>query len=160
MFKVGDLAVYPGQGVGVIEALEKKQVNGVNKTFYVMKILQNDVKIIVPTEMAETIGMRVIISQDLVPRVYEIFKQKKTNLDNGGWNKRYREFSEKIKTGSIFEIAEVMRDLLLLKQKKGLSFREARMLEFVTNLVIKEISLATNKEEHAIEEKIKEFFFN
>lgn len=160
MFKVGDVAVYPGQGVGVIESLEKKNVDGVDKTFYVMKILKSDVRVIVPTDMAEIIGMRVIISQELVPKVFEIFKKKKNIPENGGWNKRYREFSEKIKTGSIFEIAEVMRDLILLKQKKGLSFREARMLEFVTDLVIKEISLATNKEEQAIEQKIKEFFAN
>lgn len=160
MFKVGDLAVYPGQGVGIIESLEKKDVDGMDKTFYVMKMLKSDVKVIVPIEMAESIGMRVIISQELVPKVYDIFKKKKAQVENGGWNKRYREFSEKIKTGSIFEIAEVMRDLLLLKQKKGLSFRETRMLEFVRNLVINEISLATNKEEHTIEQKIKDLFVN
>ncbi len=160
MFKVGDLAVYPGQGVGVIEAVEKKNVNGVGKTFYVMKMLKSDVKVIVPVEMAESIGMRVIISEELVPKVYDILKKKTSLLENGGWNKRYREFSEKIKTGSIFEMAEVMRDLLLLKQKKGLSFREMRMLEFVRNLVINEISLATKKEERDIEEKIKAFFVN
>ncbi len=160
MFKVGDLAVYPGQGVGIIESLEKKNVDGMDKTFYVMKMLKSDVKVIVPVEMAESIGMRVIISQELVPKVYEIFKKKTSQLENGGWNKRYREFSEKIKTGSIFEIAEVMRDLLLLKQKKGLSFREMRMLEFVRNLVINEISLATKREERDIEEKIKAFFVN
>ncbi len=160
MFKVGELAVYPGQGVGIIDSVEKKKVDGVDKTFYVMKMLKRDVKIIVPVDMAESIGMRVIISQELVPKVYDIFKKKKAQIENGGWNKRYREFSEKIKTGSIFEIAEVMRDLLLLKQKKGLLFRETRMLEFVTNLVINEISLATNKDEHKIEEKIKEFLAN
>ncbi len=160
MFKVGDLAVYPGQGVGIIESLEKKNVDGMDKTFYVMKMLKSDVKVIVPVEMAESIGMRVIISQELVPKVYEIFKKKTSQLENGGWNKRYREFSEKIKTGSIFEIAEVMRDLLLLKQKKGLSFREMRMLEFVRNLVINEISLATKREERDIEEKIKALFVN
>lgn len=160
MFKVGDLAVYPGQGVGVVESLETKDLNGTSKTFYVMKLLESDVKIIVPVDVAETIGMRVIISEELVPKVFDIFKKKKVLIDNGGWNKRYREFSEKIKTGSIFELAEVMRDLLLLKQKKGLSFRESRMLELVKNLVIKEISLATNKEKQVIEEEIKGFFVN
>lgn len=160
MFKVGELAVYPGQGVGIIESVEKKKVDGVDKAFYVMKMLKSDMKVIVPVDMAESIGMRVIISEELVPKVYDIFKKKNCQLNNGGWNKRFREYSEKIKTGSIFEIAEVMRDLLLLKQKKGLSFRETRMLEFVTNLVINEISLATNKDEHKIEEKIKEFLAN
>ncbi|HEY4716971.1 MAG TPA: CarD family transcriptional regulator [bacterium] len=158
MFKVGDKAVYPAHGVGIIESVKNMEIAGMEKSFYVMRILENGITVMVPTETAENTGLRDIISEDLVPRVFNILKEKKSISDNGGWNKRYREYSEKLKTGSIFEVAEVMRDLLMLKQNKGLSFRETRLLEVSKGLLIKEISFATNTNENKIEKKIKGFF--
>ena len=108
MFKVGDLAVYPAQGVGVIEAIENREVMGKKQPFYVMKIMGNGMKIMIPTTSAKAVGLREVIMEKEIPRVYEILRNKDVTIDKQTWNKRYREYLEKIKTGSVFEIASVL----------------------------------------------------
>jgi CarD family transcriptional regulator, regulator of rRNA transcription len=158
MFKIGDLAVYPAHGVGVIERLETKQISGCSQDFYIMRILENDMIIMIPTKNVESVGLREIIGQKEVPKLYSILKKRKMTIDNQTWNRRYREYMEKIKTGSVFEVAEVYRDLLTLKVEKDLSFGERKMLDTARNLLVKEISLAKNVKEEQIEKDLDRIF--
>ena len=158
MFKTGDLAVYPAHGVGVIERVESQEISGCRQEFYVMRILDNDMKIMIPTQNVDSVGLREIIRQNEVPRLYSILKKRNVVIDNQTWNRRYREYMEKIKTGSVFEVAEVYRDLLMLKVEKDLSFGERKMLDTARSLLVKEISLAKKVEETQIESDLDRIF--
>jgi CarD family transcriptional regulator len=158
MFKVGDLAVYPAQGVGVIEAIENRDVGGRKQLFYIMKIMGNGMKIMIPMNSAKSVGLREVIMETEIPKVYAILRNKDVTIDKQTWNKRYREYLEKIKTGSVFEIARVLRDLFILKSDKNLSFGERKMMDTAKNLLIKEISVASNAEETKVEEDLKRIF--
>ena len=158
MFKIGDLAVYPAQGVGVIEAIENREVGGNKQLFYIMKIMGNGMKIMIPMDSAKSVGLREVIHAREIPKVYAILRNKDVTIDKQTWNKRYREYLEKIKTGSVFEIARVLRDLFILKSDKNLSFGERKMMDTAKSLLIKEISVASNAEETKIEEDLKTIF--
>ena len=158
MFKIGDLAVYPAQGVGVIEAIESREVMGNKQKFYIMKIMGNGMKIMIPTDSAKAVGLREVIAKKEIPRVYEILRNKDVTIDKQTWNKRYREYLEKIKTGSVFEIASVLRDLFILKVDKNLSFGERKMMDTAKNLLVKEISVASNSAETKIEQDLNTIF--
>lgn len=158
MFKVGDLAVYPAQGVGVIEAIENREVMGNRQLFYIMKIMGNGMKIMIPMKGADAVGLREVIAETEIPKVYAILRNKDVTIDKQTWNKRYREYLEKIKTGSVFEIAGVLRDLFILKSDKNLSFGERKMMDTAKSLLIKEISVASNSEETKIEQDLKMIF--
>ncbi len=158
MFKVGDLAVYPAHGVGLIEAIEEKEIGGSTLVFYVMRILENDMKIMIPRDNTETVGLRSIISKKDVERVYSILEEKDIKFTPQTWNRRYREYMERIKTGSIFDLAAVLRDLYILQMDKPLSFGERKMLETARALLVKELSIARNREEEDIERGIESIF--
>ena len=158
MFKVGDLAVYPAQGVGVIEAIENREVGGKKQLFYVMKIMGNGMKIMIPMNSAKSVGLREVIMKKEIPKVYAILRNKDVTIDKQTWNKRYREYLEKIKTGSVFEIARVLRDLFILKSDKNLSFGERKMMDTAKSLLIKEISVASKSEETKIEQDLRMIF--
>jgi CarD family transcriptional regulator len=158
MFKMGDLAVYPSHGVGVIERIETRQDSGSAQDFYIMRILENDMIIMIPTKNVDSVGLRELIRQKEVPKLYSILKKKKTMIDNQTWNRRFREYTEKIKTGSVYEVAEVYRDLLTLKIEKELSFGERKMLDTARNLLVKEISLAKRVKEEQIEKDLDRIF--
>ncbi len=155
MFEIGDKAVYPGHGVGVIEKIETREISGNNKSFYVLKILDNGMTIMIPIDNAEMVGLREIITEFQVPRVFQILKEKDVSIDNQTWNRRYREYMEKINTGSIFEIAEVLRDLYMLKSGKELSFGERKILDTAKNLLVKEIALAKDAQETEIVQELR-----
>jgi CarD family transcriptional regulator len=157
-FNVGDNAVYPGYGVGKVTAIETKEILGNKQTFYSILILETGMKIMVPKDNVETVGLRPIISKDEANKVLEILKVKEVKIDNQTWNRRYREYMEKIKTGSVYEIAEVLRDLFLLKVDKELSFGERKMLDTARGLLLKELSLATNKDELFQEDEVRQIF--
>ena len=158
MFKIGDLAVYPAHGVGIIERIETQEFSGCSQDFYVMRILENDMIIMIPTHNVSNVGLREIIGQKEVPKLYSILKKRDVAIDNQTWNRRYREYMDKIKTGSVYEVAEVYRDLLILKVEKELSFGERKMLDTARNLLVKEISLARKVEEEEIEEDLDKIF--
>lgn len=158
MFKVHDLAVYPAHGVGVIERIESQEISGCKQDFYVMRILDNDMIIMIPTVNVHMVGLREIIDEEDVPRLFSILKERNTPVDNQTWNRRYRDYMEKIKTGSVFEVAEVYRDLLMLKVTKELSFGERKMLDTAKNLLVKEISLARQVAEDQVEKDLELIF--
>ena len=158
MFKVGDKAVYPTHGVGVIESIESKEISGNKHNFYVLRVLGNGMTIMIPTNNAEAVGLRQIISEKQVTKVYKILKKKDIEIDAQTWNRRYREYVEKIKTGSIFEVAGVLRDLFLLRVDKDLSFGERRMLDTARNLLVKELSIVKKSTEKNVEKEIERIF--
>jgi CarD family transcriptional regulator len=158
MFKVGDLAVYPAHGVGVIERVESREVSGSSQDFYVMRILENDMIIMIPIKNVNNVGLREIIGRKEVPKLYSILKKRDVMIENQTWNRRYREYMEKIKTGSVYEVAEVYRDLLMLKSEKDLSFGERKMLDTARTLLVKEISLAKKVAEAQIERDLEKIF--
>jgi CarD family transcriptional regulator len=112
----------------------------------------------VPTKNVKSVGLREIIGEEEVDRVYEILKERDITVDNQTWNRRYREYMDKIKTGSVYEIAEVLRDLSLLKYVKELSFGERKMLDTAKNLLVKELAIAEMNTEDEVLEKISEIF--
>jgi len=158
MFVEGDMAVYPAHGVGLIQAIEKQTIGGVDQAFYVMKILDNDMTIMIPTATSENVGLRAIISKDEVKKVIDILKERDIKISSQTWNRRYRDYMEKIKTGSVFEVAVVLRDLFLLKVDKDLSYGERKMMDTAKSLLIKEISLAKKVDEEKVEKQIEKLF--
>jgi CarD family transcriptional regulator len=158
-FKVGDLAVYPAHGVGRIEAIETKVVNGEEHDFYIMKVLENGMVIMIPTWNVESVGLRDVIGKKEVPQIIDVIKSKRElTIDNQTWNRRYREYMDKIKTGSLYEVAEVFRDLSLLKLTKDLSFGERKLYDTAHTLLIKELSTAKDSDEKTVAKEIDALF--
>lgn len=160
MFQVGQLAVYPAHGVGRIESVQEREVSGTPSEFYIMRLIDTDMIIMIPTNNARNIGLRDVIDNQAVSQVYEILRSRPGRLNNQTWNRRYRDYMDKIKTGSPFRVAEVLRDLTLLKTEKDLSFGERKMLDTAKNLLIKELSLVNEKEETEIEAHLQELLGN
>jgi len=158
VFDIGDMAVYPAHGVGVIESIEDRQVGESNQSFYVMKILDNNMVIMIPTATSNNVGLRNIISSDEVEKVFYILKEKDVEIGTQTWNRRYREYMEKIKTGSVFEVAAVLRDLYLLQEDKDLSYGERKMMDTAKNLLVKEVSIANQVDELQVEKDIEGIF--
>jgi len=157
-FKVGDKAVYPAQGVAEVVSIEEKDIAGNRQKFYVLRILDTDRKIMVPVNNAQNVGLRPPISETEIREIFEILRERTIAFDNQTWNRRYRGFMDKIKTGSVFDVAEVMRDLYRLKAEKSLSFGERRMLETARSLIVKEIAVARRKTEAKIQAEIEKIF--
>lgn len=158
MFQIGDKAVYPGHGVGVIEAIERKQISGKEQIFYMLRIVDNGMTIMIPRDNVGAVRMREVIRKLDVSKVIHILKDRDVTVDNQTWNRRYREYMEKINTGSIYEIAEVLRDLHLLKTEKELSFGERKIMDVAKNLLVKELAIARNVKESDILREIKTIF--
>lgn len=157
-FSVGDKAVYPVHGVAEVVSIEHRELGGSKIGVYVLKVMDNGMKLMVPTTNAATVGLREVIPSKEVKEVYAILKSRDVPRDTQTWNRRYREYMEKIKTGSIFEIAEVMRDLSVLKATKELSFGEKKMLETARNLIVKELAIAKSTTEDKVLAEIEAFF--
>lgn len=157
-FKVGDKAVYPAQGVAEVVSIEERDIAGSRQRFYVLRILDTDRKIMVPVSNAQTVGLRNVISEEEIREIFEILRERTVAFDNQTWNRRYRGFMDKIKTGSIYDVAEVMRDLYRLKAEKSLSFGERRMLETARTLIVKEIAVARAKTEEQVLTEIESIF--
>jgi CarD family transcriptional regulator len=157
-FAVGDKAVYPVHGVAEVVGLESRDIGGNKTNVYILKVIETGMRIIVPTINAGSVGLRDLITSKQVKEVYEILKARDIPRDTQTWNRRYREYMEKIKTGSVFEIAEVMRDLCVLRVTKDLSFGERKMLDNARGLLLKELALAKNVSEDKIAEEIDSIF--
>jgi CarD family transcriptional regulator len=157
-FDVGDKAVYPAQGVAEVVGIDSKQIMDASQTFYVMRVLDSEEKIMIPVENVENVGLRPIISDREVEEVYDIMRERDVDLNTQTWNRRYRAYVEKIKTGSAFEIAEVLRDLHLLEFEKSLSFGERKMLDTAERLLVQELAIAKGVPEAEILEEIEHIF--
>ena len=158
-FQVGDLAVYPAHGVGEIMAIESRVVNGEKHDFYIMKVIENGMTIMIPTNNVESVGLRDVINKKEVPKVYAVMQSRKEGIaDNQTWNRRYREYMDKIKTGSLYDVAEVFRDLFLLKLTKDLSFGERKLYDTAQILLVRELSTAKKMDEEAVLTEIESLF--
>ena len=158
-FKVGDLAVYPAHGVGRINAIETRVVNGEEHDFYMMRIIENEMTIMIPTWNVEQVGLRDVIDEKEIPKIYEVMKKRERSAsETQTWNRRYREYMEKLKTGSLYDVAEVYRDLSLLKLTKDLSFGERKLYDTAQTLLVMELSTASNVDEKTIISEMEMLF--
>ena len=157
-FTIGDKAVYPSQGVAEVVGIEKKEVYGKVQSFYVLHGLDTGLRILVPIDKADQVGLRRIAGRDEIAEVMEILRDKQIHIDRQTWNRRYRGFMEKIKSGSLFEVAEVFRDLYRLKGMKPLSFGERRMLDTARGLVVQELSVARAADTRKVEQELDLIF--
>ena len=157
-FKVGDVAVYPAHGVGKVHSIEEREIAGNTHKFYILKILDTGMTIMVPTGNVRNVGLREVINESEIDIVYDILRERDISINEQTWNRRYREYMDKIKTGSIYEIAEVLRDLMLLRYEKELSFGERKMLDTARCLIIKELAIAQEIGEEEVAEEIDEIF--
>jgi CarD family transcriptional regulator len=159
-FGIGDKAVYPVHGVTEVVGLEHRDVGGHPLTVYILKVLENGSTIVVPTGKAQAIGLRQIISCDEVEEVFTVLRCKEVDRNDQTWNRRQREYMDKLKTGSVFEIAEVFRDLTLLGHDKQLSFSERRLLDTAKNLLVQELALARGTSQAEMAHVINSIFTN
>jgi len=154
MFQVGEKAVYPAHGVGEITAIETRDIMGKPLEVYVMKILDREMTIIIPVGKSLDVGLRQVMGHEEVDQVFEVLRQRRRVSDNQTWNRRFREYSDKIRTGSAVEIAKVLRDLYLLRSGKNLSYGEKRMLNTAMELLSQEIAVASGQHARQAEEQI------
>lgn len=157
-FKPGDLAVYPAHGVGVIEKVESREMGQAKQEFYVMRILDNNLTIFIPVSNADEVGLRSVIDRAEVDEVMSILGAKTRPSTSQTWNRRYRSYMDKIKTGSAFEVAEVLRDLCLIRSDRELSFGERKVLDVAQSLLVRELSVARDSEEDEVIEEIERMF--
>jgi CarD family transcriptional regulator len=146
VFRIGDRVVYPMHGAGVIEAIEEREILGHRKRYYIMRLPIGDMKVMIPVDGVEGSGLRQVVSPEDLHRVFEVLAGERTAM-SANWNRRYRANAEKLRSGNIFEVAEVVRNLTLREREKGLSTGERRMLENARQILVSEVVLASNMAE-------------
>lgn len=154
-FNVGDKAVHPAHGVGEITSIENRDVAGSRRSFYILKILDTGMTVMVPTDGVDRLGLRAVISKKDAQKVVAILKEDEVAVTSQPWNRRYREYTEMLKSGSPFEVAKVLRDLYRLKGDKELSFGERRLLDQARSLLVTELALARRCKEQRVEQEIE-----
>jgi CarD family transcriptional regulator len=153
MYRLGDKIVYPMHGAGVIESVEEKEVLGEKKKYFIIKMPVNEMKLMIPVDNVENIGVRKIISTEEVEEVFDILKED-SSLNKLNWNKRYRANMDRMKSGDIFEVARIVRSLTYRDQEKGLSTGEKKMLSNAKQILISELILAEDSSSEEIETRI------
>ncbi len=152
MFNIGDKVVYPMHGAGIIQDIEEKNILGEKTAYYIIK-MPGEVKVMVPTAKAEEIGMRNIIDGETASKVFQVLETDSTEMSLN-WNKRYRDNMEKMKSGDIYEVADVVRNLSFKQKERGLSTGEKKMLLNAKQILVSELTLAENAQKEAIEELV------
>jgi len=155
VFSVGDKVVYPMHGAGIIEAIEQKEVLDRVEKYYIMRMPIGDLRVMIPMSSCDELGLREVIDEEGVRQVFEVLKAETTSMSQN-WNRRYRANMEKIKTGDIFEVAEVVRNLSARDREKGLSTGERKMLENARQILISELVLAQDTTEEHVEQQLRE----
>ena len=154
MYNVGDKVVYPMHGAGVIDAIEEKEILGEKQSYYILK-MPGEVKVMVPISTAEQHGIRNVIDKAEAEKVINVLEQDETEMEKN-WNKRYRDNMDKMKSGDIYEIADVVRNLSFKQKEKGLSTGEKKMLHNAKQILVSELVLA----EHATQDEVEELVDN
>ena len=149
MFNVGDYIVYPMHGAGTVDAIEEKNILGEKQSYYIIK-MPGEVKVMVPTTKAEEVGVRGIIDKNSAQRVFKILQEDETEMDQN-WNKRYRDNMDKMKSGDIYEVADVVRNLTFKQKEKGLSTGEKKMLLNARQILISELVLVESTSQDEVE---------
>lgn len=158
IFRVGDKVVYPNHGVGEINSVITKNILGTEQNVFEITIISSGMRIMVPVAQVDTVGLRRIVDKKALIKVYQILKNRKFKIDTQTWNRRFREYSQKIETGSVFEIAEVLRDLSVLGVDKELSYGEKRMLDRAKNLLVSEIAVAKARSREKVMGELQDIF--
>jgi CarD family transcriptional regulator len=160
VFSVDELVVYPAQGVGKVERIETQEIGGAKAEFFIVRILSNNVTLLVPIKNAANVGLRRLCTREEGETILESLEDRSdfTGYTGQNWNRRYREYSEKLKSGDLADVAYVLKELLLIGQNKELSFGERRLLEQATNLLTLELALALDKSQDDVKETINELF--
>ena len=153
MFNIGDKIVYPMHGAGVIDAIEEKDILGEKQSYYILK-MPGEVKVMVPVDKAEQVGVRNIIDKTSADKVFSVLSQDETEMEKN-WNKRYRDNMDKLKSGDIYEIADVVRNLSFKQKEKGLSTGEKKMLNNAKQILVSELVLAEHANQDEVEEQIE-----
>ena len=154
MFNIGDKIVYPMHGAGTIDAIEEKNILGEKQNYYIIK-MPGEVKVMVPTNKAEEVGVRNVINKEEAAKVMSVLGENETEMSQN-WNKRYRDNMEKMKSGDIYEVADVVRNLSFKQKEKGLSTGEKKMLNNAKQILVSELVLA----EHASQEEVEKLVEN
>ncbi len=154
MFNIGDKIVYPMHGAGTIDAIEEKNILGEKQNYYIIK-MPGEVKVMVPTDKAEEVGVRNIIGKEEAAKVMSVLGENETEMSQN-WNKRYRDNMDKMKSGDIYEVADVVRNLSFKQKEKGLSTGEKKMLNNAKQILVSELVLA----EHASQEEVEKLVEN
>ena len=155
MFDIGDKVVYPMHGAGIIEGIEEKEILGEKRKYFIMRMPIGNMKVMVPVDNVDEVGVREIISDDDFKKVMSILKKDSTSMPQN-WNRRYRANMERIKSGDIFEIAAVVRNLLMLDMEKGLSTGERKMLSSSKQMLLSEMVLVTDTDIDNVEKMVIE----
>lgn len=160
MFAAEQLVVYPAQGVGKIERIETQDIGGVEADYYIVRILSNNVTLMVPVLKANNVGLRPVCPPESGRAIIESLKDRSdfTGYSGQNWNRRYREYSEKLKSGDLSDVAYVLKELLLIGRDKELSFGERRLLEQAMGLITLELAHALGKDQEEIKEIIEDLF--
>jgi CarD family transcriptional regulator len=157
-FHVGDKAVHPAHGVGEVTAIEQREIGGTRTTFYILRILDNGMKVLVPTSAATQVGLRAVMTDKEANNIMSTMRAREVAVDVQPWSRRFRVYTEMIKSGSPIEVAKVLRDMNRLKFDKDLSFGERRLLDQARALLLKELALAKKKTEADMSEEIRRIF--
>ena len=153
MFNIGDKVVYPMHGAGVVEGIEEKDILGEKQSYYIIK-MPGEVKVMVPTAKAEGIGVRDIIDKETASKVFKVLETNSTEMSMS-WNKRYRDNMDKIKSGDVYEVADVVRNLSFKQKEKGLSTGEKKMLLNAKQILVSELTLAEGAKKEDIESLVE-----
>ncbi|NLN14249.1 MAG: CarD family transcriptional regulator [Tissierellia bacterium] len=153
MFNIGDRIVYPMHGAGIIENIEEKEILGEKRKYFIMRMPIGDMKVMVPVDNVKEVGVREIINKEEMEEVMEVLKGRRSEMPQN-WNRRYRMNMDKIKSGDIFEIAAVVRNLMLLDIEKGLSTGERKMLNDAKQLLMSEMVLVCDLELEEVEKLV------
>lgn len=154
-FAVGDKVVYPMHGAGVIEAIETKEVLNRTEKYYIMRMPIGELRVMIPMSSGEELGLREVIDVAEVAKVLDVLRAETTKMSQN-WNRRYRANLEKIKTGDIYEVAEVVRNLTAREREKGLSTGERKMLENARQILVSELVLAQDTTEEEVQRQLSE----
>jgi len=157
-FEIGDKAVVPNLGVGIVKEIVSQSEGGDTYDMYVIKILDNGLTYFCPVDQLGANGIREPIPEDAVAKVYEVLSDRDTTPDKQTWNRRYREYLNKIKTGDLLEVAAVLRDLARLRTEKTLSFGERKMYDQAHSLIVQELAVAKDVDEQVIKDEIEAIF--
>ncbi|MBP7175236.1 MAG: CarD family transcriptional regulator [Thermoclostridium sp.] len=153
MYDIGDKIVYPMHGAGVIESIEEKEILGEKKSYYIMKMPVGEMKVMIPINCAGNVGIRDVIDKSIADRVFRSLEGSIIE-QSANWNKRYRENMIKIKSGNVFDVAEVVKHLIIRERQRGLSTGERKMLNSAKQILISELVLAENMMPGEVEEMI------
>lgn len=152
-FQIGDKVVYPNHGVGVIEQISSRTIGPTVEKFYLLKIKASSLKVMVPFHNVESVGLRRVVRNGEIQKILDYLTDGKT-LNNADWKDRFKENSDRMRTGSLLEVAGVLKSLLILNRTKPLSFREKKMLERARYLLVSELAMAKNLEENDVEDML------